>query len=116
MERETKEDLKLVGLGFVWGALVLNLAHTIGGNLRDDTAEKVADTQAYNEQIEQQLSDGYRNLHKLVLDTDDEFDFEFTNDAGETVICKGTYEIQEETAQAVGDLACTNFYEIDKEK
>ena len=99
---------------YVIGLLVGGLnGYNIGHGLGVDSAENHADVrvqqvQTENEQIRQELTGTHRLIARLVLnDGEKTFSFQSANDQNQPETCTGHYQLKNETATAVGNLACT---------
>lgn len=100
------------GISGVTVGIVFAFAFNTGiflGKLTDNGDERVREVQIQNEQLQEQLSTEYGQVGNLVLN--DETDtFEYRKSNGDK--CEGEYRVENDTAVAVGNIACTQTMPI----
>ncbi|MCA9332625.1 hypothetical protein KDA00_02010 [Candidatus Saccharibacteria bacterium] len=90
--------------GFSAGISLCNLGHI----LADDSDSRVEKIQTYNEQIFEQLSDDQEGVQNLVLhDWSNSYSFTVSQEGQADQVCEGSYEVNNNVAVAIGDIACT---------
>ena len=105
MSRYERDSVAIPLIAFgLFGLGMISLGSSIESGNADD---RVRDIQPANEQVHEQLDRVY-NLGRLVLnDEDHTFTFVRHNLDGSTATCAGHYEQQEDMAQVVGELVCS---------
>lgn len=97
-------------MGFALGINLGNLLHIA----LDDSADRVAEVQTHNEQLQKQLIPTYKGLGHLVLDDEkDTFVFHIDSTEFPDQTCSGKYKVEEHRAVAVGSIACTEEHKIE---
>ena len=92
--------LYLFGVGIVSGASY--------GKREADAGGRVERVQAYNDELEHQLTVGGRVVaHLRVDDAAQDFKFQTVNLTGQREQCAGSYKLKNDVATATGKLACT---------
>lgn len=85
------------------------------GSSDDPGDKKIQEAQIQNEQIYTQLDSEVTPIKGLILKTSDEtFEFQTQTQNGQAETCSGEYEVKDDVAVAVGDLACTQTSPIGK--
>jgi len=105
-----ENESKGLGPGLFIGMAVCAMVGTISAALvRDQGDNRVHDVQFHNEQIQDEL-DRAHTVGRLILN-DRDHTFSFVNEAqdGTPETCTGKYEVQNDAAHVVGDLACTQM-------
>ena len=97
-------------------SLAFNLGSVIGRLSAESHAnadQRVAEVQAHNEQIKEQLIPTYRGLGHLVLDDKtDTFVFHINSTDFPDQSCKGSFEVKHHEAVAIGNIACTEQHKV----
>ncbi len=96
--------------GYIAGAIVFAAIPAIANSGEQD----IEDVQRHNQEISEQLADQYTSLGNIVLDGDETFTFTLQTEDENPQECEGTYEIDNGTANVVGDIACTIVMPLDK--
>jgi hypothetical protein len=111
MERKRSDFLP----GFIIGMNLMSLIHVIFRDSDSDIEQKVREAQAYNTQIEDQLTSRYSgDVRDLIIELDGKT-YGFVTEAtpGRTETCTGTFEVNKGQAMAVGQIACTVTQTLD---
>lgn len=78
-----------------------------------DADRRLEQIQSHNRQIENQLIPTYMGLGNLILnDEDNTFEFRIDSTDYPDQRCTGEFEVQKNTAKAVGDVACTQVHKV----
>ena len=87
----------------------------LNGSSDDPGEKKIQEAQIHNEQIYTQLESEVTPIQGLILKTSDEtFEFQTQTQTGQAETCSGEYEVKDDVAVAVGELACTQTSPIGK--
>ncbi|HVW23240.1 MAG TPA: hypothetical protein VHB51_02025 [Candidatus Saccharimonadales bacterium] len=87
------------GVGMLFGISIAHDGH--------HTEDYVKQTQHYNQQLETQLSEITQPVNNLVLDDNDQFQFETVTKDGTAERCSGEYAVKQAKALISGNLTCT---------
>ena len=99
----------LVGYAIGFGVAHINMPE-------DHSAEAASEAQLRNGQVYKQLSaESDQPVNELTVDIDGEtYTYHTTTNTGQAETCSGSYEVRDDVAVAVGELACTQTSTIGK--
>ncbi|HEV7454874.1 MAG TPA: hypothetical protein VGO07_06470 [Candidatus Saccharimonadales bacterium] len=101
-ERRSSSALSAIVISVALGSILVNV-----GRALEDAPGQVKDVQIRNEQLHDQL-DGAHTVRGLIIDPEETtFRFNTTDPNEQAEICTGKYEVKNNAATVVGDLACT---------
>lgn len=96
-----------------YGAATLS-GHFKRSSLEDKANERIEQVQEHNAQLLDELEPDFPGMGRLVLnDETDTFEFHVTSKSEQAQTCSGDYEVTENTARPVGDIACTSMVQLD---
>jgi hypothetical protein len=81
---------------------------------RINAEPRIAQVQLHNAEVKQQLTPMYGDVGRLVLnDETDTFEFHISPEGEEPQTCEGEYEVTDDNAKIVGQIACTTTTEVE---
>jgi hypothetical protein len=88
-----------------------NIGLIVGHGLGENSAhadERVEQAQKYNQELTSELSKTHKLVAQMIVkDGENTYSFHTVNQEGQDQTCEGSYEVKNQTAVAVGNLACT---------